>query len=733
MDARVEVGGLELWGGIECTVNRVGDRYFSQLDQRPYVGGEGDLHRFAELGIRALRYPVLWERVMTDGGSGADWAWSDAHLAALRQLPMRPIVGLVHHGSGPRDTSLVDPQFPEKLARYASMVARRYPWIEDYTPVNEPLTTARFSGLYGLWYPHGRDVVTFRKALFNQCRGIVLAMRAIERVNPAARLIQTDDLGTTYATPALQYQADFNNRLRWLGWDLVCGRVGQDHPLWPWLRNACQASEADIAWFAEHPRPPDVIGVNHYVTSDRFLNGNLEKYPASCHGGNGRERYADVEAARVIARPVGDVAPLLMEAWRRYGLPVAVTEAHIDARREGQMRWLAGLWTGADEARRAGADIQAVTAWSLLGSYDWNCLLTERQGYYETGAFDVRSGQPRATALTGLMRALASRETATHPALSGTGWWQRSQRFGGEAAASPAIGLPPLRVSSLPRLRADNERPSIVIIGANGMLGRTFARACAERDLHHRLLNRSELDIADADSVYAALVRFRPWAVINAAGYARVDEAERDPTRCFRENALGPEILARACAREGIELLTFSTHLVFDGERRSPYLESDAVSPLNVYGLSKARSETLVLDRYPGALVVRTSALFGPSYENSFVASALRALRAGQSFQAAHDVTISPTYVPDLVDTCLDLLIDREAGIWHITNGDAVTWSQLAVRAAARAGVDSKRLRDRAARRSGIAAVLPRYSALGSQRGFSMPSLDDALDRYLGA
>lgn len=718
--------GLELWGGIECTVNRVGDRYFSQLDDRAYAVGVDDLARFAELGIRTLRYPVLWERVEGQCGGRADWAWSDAHLGTLRTLGIRPIAGLVHHGSGPRDTSLVEPDFAARLARYAGRVARRYPWIDDYTPVNEPLTTARFSGLYGLWYPHGRDAVTFRRALFNQCRGIVLSMRAIERVNPRARLVQTDDLGTTYATPALEYQAAFNNELRWLGWDLLCGRVGRTHPLWHWLRDSCQASEAEIAWFARNPRPPDLIGINHYVTSDRFLDHDLAKYPPHCHGGNGRERYADVEAARTVVEPVGEIAPLLEEAWRRYGIPVAITEAHIDATREDQLRWLAGLWTGARQARGTGADVRAVTVWSLLGSYDWNSLLTERRGYYEAGAFDVRSGRPRATALAALMRRLARGESAVALAVDGAGWWQRSRRF-----AAPPVARAP--AGSLPTpCRSGNETsPGILIVGANGRLGRTFAHACVERDLRHRAMGRSELDIADADAVAAALDHVRPWAVVNAAGYMVTDEATHDPARCFRENVLGPEILARLCATRGIALVTFSSEMVFDGDRCAPYLEYDAISPLGDYGRCKARSEALVLDRHPEALVVRTSALFGPWDRRGFLSRALTALRAGQSFRAGSDTTVSPTYGPDLADVCLDLLIDREAGIWHLTNGDAVTWAEFALRAATLAQVDSHRLSAVADGRAPHAAVGPRYRVLRSERASSMPRLDDALRRYL--
>src|SRR5215213_2322585 len=174
----------ELWAGVECSVNRVGDEFFDQLERSGHARRSSDLELFAELGVRALRYPVLWERTAPDGVERADWSWADERLARLRELGVRPIVGLVHHGSGPRSTSLVDPAFPEKLAAFARSTAARYPWVEDYTPVNEPLTTARFSGLYGHWYPHARDARTFLSALLVQCRATALAMRAVRRARP---------------------------------------------------------------------------------------------------------------------------------------------------------------------------------------------------------------------------------------------------------------------------------------------------------------------------------------------------------------------------------------------------------------------------------------------------------------------------------------------------------------------------------------------------------------------
>ncbi len=419
---------IEMWGGIECTVNRVGDTYFDQLERGGHARRPEDLDRVAELGLRTLRYPVLWERVAPDRNSPPDWTWPDERLARLRALRVRPIVGLVHHGSGPRHTGLVSPDFAGGLADFARQVAERYPWVDHYTPVNEPLTTARFSGLYGHWYPHGRDGLTFARALLNQCRAVVLAMRAVRRVRPDARLVQTEDLGRTRSTPPLAYQAEFDNHRRWLTFDLLCGRVGRGHPLWGYFRWVGLA-EAELAWFLDNPCPPDVVGVNYYLTGERFLDERLERYPAGTHGGNGRHRYADVEAVRVCAEGLEGPAVLLRQAWERYRLPLAVTEAHLGCTCDEQMRWLWEVWQAARSLRRTGADVRAVTAWSLLGAYDWDSLVTQARGRYEAGAFDVSGGAPRPTALADLVRTLAAGREPRHPELASPGWWRRPERL----------------------------------------------------------------------------------------------------------------------------------------------------------------------------------------------------------------------------------------------------------------------------------------------------------------
>ena len=111
---------IEIWGGLEATVNRVGDSFFSQLAQCGHDDRVGDIDLIVDLGIRAIRYPVLWERIAPAGLDSPRWGQSDAALSRLRARDVSVIAGLVHHGSGPIYTSLIDPDFPQKLARFAA-------------------------------------------------------------------------------------------------------------------------------------------------------------------------------------------------------------------------------------------------------------------------------------------------------------------------------------------------------------------------------------------------------------------------------------------------------------------------------------------------------------------------------------------------------------------------------------------------------------------------------------
>ncbi|HEX5539818.1 MAG TPA: family 1 glycosylhydrolase, partial [Methylophilaceae bacterium] len=541
---------LELWGGLECTVARIGEHYRNQIVETGHRQRMADLQAIAQLGIRTLRYPVLWEDIAPDSPQRCDWRWHDERLAQLQALGIAPIAGLLHHGSGPRYTSLLDVNLPQMLARHAEQVAMRYPWISMFTPVNEPLTTARFSGLYGHWYPHGRDVGIFLRILYIQCQAVALSMQAIRRITPHAVLVQTEDLGKTFSTPLLRYQADLENERRWLSFDLLCGRINRDHAWYKaFIEHGISAEQLDF--FLDAPCTPDIIGINHYLTSERYLDQRLKRFPHYHHGSNQRHRYADVEARRVEL-PSGLTGPeaRLNEAWQRYRLPIAVTEAHHGDSRDEQLRWLMEVWNAARKLKADGADIRAVTMWSLLGCMDWNTLLVERNGFYESGAFDVRSNPPRPTALAAAARSLAITGEFDHPALDSGGRWQRGAGY-----------YQPLQRGRMAHSAANPRR--LVIAGA-GTLGQAFTRICQTRGLSHALLSRTAMDITDSAVVEAALQQYRPWALINTAGYVRVHEAERNAERCFQENALGAEVLAHACARLHIPYVTFSSDLVFD-------------------------------------------------------------------------------------------------------------------------------------------------------------------------
>ncbi|RAJ94123.1 dTDP-4-dehydrorhamnose reductase [Larkinella arboricola] len=414
---------LALWGGIECTVNRVGDTYQDQLMRNGHHHRDQDLFHVAQLGLKTLRYPLLWERTAPERVDQPDWQWADRRLGVLQELGIRPIIGLVHHGCGPKYATFAGPEFERQLPRYARQVAERYPWVDAYTPVNEPLTTARFSGLNGHWYPHANSPRVFVDILLRQCRATVLAMQQIRQVRPDAQLIQTDDLGQTHSSPKVNYQAEWENHRRWLSWDLLCGYVTKQHPLWDYLRWV-GIPYADLAFFVDNPCPPSVIGINHYITSERYLDERIWQYPVHMQGGNERDRYVDTEVVRAAPEQRVGLTGLLQQAWKRYQRPIAVTEAHLGCTVDEQMRWLWDMWQQTQQARQAGADIQAVTAWALLGSFDWHCLLTRHEGYYEPGAFDVSSGYMQATPLAELIQCLATGQNPAELVPPGPGWWQ---------------------------------------------------------------------------------------------------------------------------------------------------------------------------------------------------------------------------------------------------------------------------------------------------------------------
>jgi dTDP-4-dehydrorhamnose reductase len=235
---------------------------------------------------------------------------------------------------------------------------------------------------------------------------------------------------------------------------------------------------------------------------------------------------------------------------------------------------------------------------------------------------------------------------------------------------------------------------------------------------------RDELDITDENSIAAAIDRYRPWAVVNTAGFVRTWEAKAKIDECFRINATGPELLGRACKLHGIPLVTFSSDLVFDGSLGRAYVEPDRPAPKCPYGRSKADAEARLIAADAGALIIRTSAFFGPWDRYNFLFNTVERLKRGEEVTASAKTVVSPTYVPDLVHAALDLLVDGETGIWHLTNQGAVSWYDLAREMADVAKVDRDKIR--------LAEVTePTDTSLTSSRGLLLRPLDQALSAYV--
>lgn len=690
------VSSPEIWGGIEPTVNRVGDHYLDQLVRTGHATRLEDLDLFQALGIKAIRYPVLWERTAPDGIETADWSWPDIRVNRLRELGIRPIVGLIHHGSGPRDTSLIDPAFPGRLAEYAGAVARRYPWIQDYTPVNEPLTTARFSALYGHWYPHQRDDHSFARAILNQCRAVVLSMKAIREVTPNARLIQTEEVSRIHSTPGLAYQADYENERRWITYDLLLGRLTEDRPMWRWLREV-GIDEEELGWFIENPCPPNVLGMNYYLSGERFLDERHDLYPGESVGGNGRQAYVDVLAARVLSDGIGGIESMLREGWERYQLPICISEVHNGGTREEQLRWLHDVWHGAIAAQAQGVDVRALTIWALLGSYDWQTLVTRDDGIYETGVFDLRGPLPRPTALATMIRGLATTGQHYHPVLDTPGWWKRQDRF--------IYGNAPERSDADPSeqsARHKTPRP-VLIIGQDTPLAIGLATACRER-----FIAAAIVDIPTHRQLQQIIAQANPWAVVFARSVSGNEGAETSAIDdCAFERGEVDAIVA-ACSRLDIPLILFSSADAFDGKSTHPYSES---CPVQVPAASRdaLAAEQRWIALHPKTLLIRTGLLFGACQEDGDLLQ----------LAAAHQAdTISLTYIPDLAHAAVDLLLDGEQGIWHVANAGTLSGAELHSHLSGIAGAKP--------RLSGS----PRMRAITSERGWLLPHWRDAMARY---
>jgi dTDP-4-dehydrorhamnose reductase len=219
-----------------------------------------------------------------------------------------------------------------------------------------------------------------------------------------------------------------------------------------------------------------------------------------------------------------------------------------------------------------------------------------------------------------------------------------------------------------------------VILGAEGQLGFALARLLPDA----QVFSRGQVSVTDATAVRALVEDIRPEVVFNCAAYNAVDRAESEPDLAREVNAQGPFNAAVACRGTGAHLVHFSTNFVFDGELARPYVESDVPAPLGAYARSKLEGERRVLETLPGALVIRTAAVFGhrppgiktASFPDRILALALA--RRAEPLFVVSDQRVNPTYAVDLAAAAVGLAEARFEGVAHVVAAGCCGWDEFA-------------------------------------------------------
>lgn len=248
-----------------------------------------------------------------------------------------------------------------------------------------------------------------------------------------------------------------------------------------------------------------------------------------------------------------------------------------------------------------------------------------------------------------------------------------------------------------------------VILGSGGMLGRDLVRQLEGREVV--ALTRREVDVTDATAVRAAVAGAH--AVINAAAYTRVDDAETHEVEALAVNGVAAGIAAAAAAEAGARFVQLSTDYVFDGRATEPYPEDAPRHPLGAYGRTKAEGELRVLAAHPDAYVVRTAWLYG-RHGSNFARTMLSLAAQRDTVSVVTDQVGQPTWTRDLAGWIVGLLdAEAPAGIYHGTNSGTASWFDFAREIFVTAGLDPERVRPTVAADFVRPAPRPAYSVLG--------------------
>lgn len=292
---------------------------------------------------------------------------------------------------------------------------------------------------------------------------------------------------------------------------------------------------------------------------------------------------------------------------------------------------------------------------------------------------------------------------------------------------------------------------TVLILGRNGQVARSLEELLSAGGHAVMKIGRPEVDLADPLAVSRAIHAARPAWVINAAAYTAVDRAEDEAQAAFAANAIGAQAAAQAAAEVGAPIIHFSTDYVFNGIKSTPYLETDPVNPLGVYGQSKLEGEHLVARTNPRHIILRTAWVFSP-FGNNFAKTMLRLNQERPTINVVDDQHGNPTYAPDLASVVAQIITQlsqpsphqKNFGVFHAVNSCATTWygfAQAIIEGAAQRGMPQAIVNPIGTKDYPTKAERPKYSVLSTDKlsdvyGIRLrpwrEALSEALDRLIG-
>ncbi len=325
-----------------------------------------DFEKVKELGIEFLRYgPPYYSTHL--GPGRYDWDFTDETFRELQRMEITPIVDLCHFGVPDWLGNFQNPDFPQYFAEYAHAFAKRFPYLQLYTPINEIFITAMFSAQYGWWNERLSSDRAFVTALKNLCKANVLAMQAILEVNPDVSFIQSESSEYFHAMdPAALPLARFLNQKRFLSLDLTYG-YPLNVTMYEYLLENGMSPE-EYRWFTRNQvKARCIMGNDYYVTNEHLV------FPDGMTQASG-----EIFGYYVITR----------QYYKRYKLPIMHTETNI--RMPACREWLLKQWANVHRLRHDGIPILGFTWYSLTHQVDWDSALRNDHGVVnELGLYDL--------------------------------------------------------------------------------------------------------------------------------------------------------------------------------------------------------------------------------------------------------------------------------------------------------------------------------------------------------